>query len=145
MGLDLRRCPISSPSHTSTKNGEFTSQSTRTRLYEMQCAEECKTYEFSWFRHSYTSSQYDSIPCNHHVNTSILQALTYPFFFFTQFMLFNSSNIMQATHMDNFSPKITSRLCKTVPHRTVNCPRTVPSSCIWSISWDWNAWPFSAS
>ena len=76
MGLDLGRCPTSSPSHTSTKNGEFTSQTTCTRLDAMQCA-----YEFSWFMHSYISSQYDSIPCNHHVNTSILHALTYLFFF----------------------------------------------------------------
>ena len=75
----LGRCPISSPSHTSIENGEFTSQSTRTRLDAIQCAYECKTYEFSWFMHNYISSQYDSIPCNHHVNTSILHALTYNF------------------------------------------------------------------
>ena len=79
MGLDLGRCPISSPSHTSTENSEFISQSTRTRLNAMHCAYECKTYEFSWFMHIYISSQYYSIPCNHHVNTSILHALTYNF------------------------------------------------------------------
>ena len=96
MGLDLGRCPISSPSHTSTKNGKFTSQSTRTRLDEMQCAYECKTYEFSWFIHSYISSQYDSIPCNHHVNTSILHALTYHFshtIHSIQFKQYHASNI----------------------------------------------------
>ena len=83
MGLDLVHRPILSPSHTSTKNGEFTSQFTRTRLDAMEGAYECKHInshiEFSWFVHSYTSLQYDSIPCNHHVNSSILHALTYHF------------------------------------------------------------------
>ena len=99
MGLGLGRCPISSPSHTSTKNGEFTSQITRTRLDTMQCAYECKHInshmKFSWFLHSYISSQYDSIPCNHHVNTSILCALTYHYSYTIhaiQFKQYHASN-----------------------------------------------------
>ena len=108
MGLGLGCCPISSPSHTSTKNDEFTSQITRTRLGTMQCAYECKVInshmEFSWFLHSYISSQYDSIPCNHHVNTSILHALTYHYSYtihVIQFKQYHASNTHGQFHSKN--------------------------------------------
>ena len=45
-------------------------------------------------------------------------------------MLFISSNNMKATHMDNFSPKISSGLSRTVPCQAVDCLRTVPSSIV---------------
>ena len=72
----------------------------------------------------YFSSQYYLMPCNHHVNTSIPHALTYHFS--PQFMLFISINNMQATHIDNFSPKISFGLSQTVPYQAVDYPRTVP-------------------
>ena len=145
MGLSLGSCSISSPSHTSTKNGEFTSQITRTRLDVMQCAYECKHInshmEFSWFLHSYISSQYDSIPCDHHVNTLILYALAYHYSYTIraiQFKQYHASN----TH-GQFQSK------KSLPDYVKIEPRTVrgqsPHQAFCPISWDWNAWPFPAS
>ena len=107
----------------------LTSQSICTRLDAMLRAYECNhansyIHFFFMVHAQYFSSQYYLMPCNHHVNTSIPHALTYHFS--PQFMLFISINNMQETHIDNFSPKISSGPSQTVPYQAVEYPRTVP-------------------
>ena len=78
--------------------------------------------------HSYIPSQYDFMPCNHHVNTSIPHALTYHFSHTIHAIHFKQQHASN-TH-GQFQSKSQFWTVQNSPNPTMDCQTTVPSSSI---------------